>query len=261
MNIKIIVATHKMFWMPEDEVYLPIQVGAEGKADFGYTPDNIGDNISYKNPNYCELTGLYWAWKNLNVDYIGLCHYRRYFGHEGLSNESIEEKKRRILAGSDYSKILNEYDVLLPEKMLLGRHFTVKKQYEECHNLNDIMAVREILRKDLPSYINAFETILNKHSFYCFNMFAMRKKYFDQYCEWLFDVLFKLESQLQIEYYDSYQKRVFGFLSERLFNVWLLKQNLSIKEMPIVFLENENQPKEGNMKRLLKYKVYNILNW
>ena len=92
-------------------------------------------------------------------------------------------------------------------------------------------------------------------------MFAMRKKYFDQYCEWLFDVLLKLENQLQIEYYDSYQKRVFGFLSERLFNVWLLKQNLSIKEMPIVFLENENQPKEGNMKRLLKYKLYNILNW
>ena len=178
-----------------------------------------------------------------------------------MSNESIEEKKRHILAGSDYIKLLREYDVLLPEKMLLGRNFTVKKQYEECHNLNDLMTVREILLKDWPSYINAFDTILSKHSFYCFNMFAMRKKYFDQYCGWLFDVLFKLENRINIEHYDSYQKRVFGFLSERLFNVWLLKQNLSIKEMPIIFLENENQQKEGIVKRKLRHKIYNILNW
>ena len=72
MDIKILVATHKKYWMPEDEVYLPLHVGAEGKSDLGYIKDNTGENISAKNPNYCELTGLYWAWKNLRVDYTHL---------------------------------------------------------------------------------------------------------------------------------------------------------------------------------------------
>ena len=77
-NIKIIVATHKKYKMPNDAMYLPVQVGAEGKETLGYVRDNEGENISHKNPNYCELTGLYWAWKNLDAEYLGLAHYRRH---------------------------------------------------------------------------------------------------------------------------------------------------------------------------------------
>ena len=76
-NIKLIIATHKEFQMPQNkELYLPIQVGSEGKDDLGYQRDNTGENISLLNPYYCELTGLYWAWKNLDCDYLGLVHYR-----------------------------------------------------------------------------------------------------------------------------------------------------------------------------------------
>lgn len=82
MNIKILVATHKLYWMPTDSVYIPIQVGKVGKANLGYLTDDTGDNISAKNVHYCELTGVYWAWKNLKCDYIGLCHYRLYFGYD-----------------------------------------------------------------------------------------------------------------------------------------------------------------------------------
>ena len=91
MNIKILVAAHKQYWMPEDSVYLPLHVGAEGKADLGYTKDNMGDNISAKNPNFCELTGLYWAWKNLEADYVGLVHYRRYFTRKEVHNYKSEK--------------------------------------------------------------------------------------------------------------------------------------------------------------------------
>ena len=77
MDIKIIVATHKKYWMPSDDIYLPVHVGKKGKTDLGYQGDDTGDNISDKNTNYCELTGLYWAWKNLKADYKGLAHYRR----------------------------------------------------------------------------------------------------------------------------------------------------------------------------------------
>ena len=86
MNVTIVVAAHKPYWMPSDRIYLPLHVGAAGKKDadgrpldLGYTRDDSGENISEKNPYYCELTGLYWAWKNLNADYLGLVHYRRHF--------------------------------------------------------------------------------------------------------------------------------------------------------------------------------------
>ena len=79
-NIKILVATHKKYKMPSDtNMYLPIHVGCEGKKNLGFQGDNSGENISDLNPYYCELTGLFWAWKNLDCDYLGLVHYRRYF--------------------------------------------------------------------------------------------------------------------------------------------------------------------------------------
>lgn len=99
MDIKILVAAHKKYWMPDDSVYLPIQVGAALHSALGYVPDNTGYNISDKNPNYCELTALYWAWKNLECEYIGLCHYRRYFGHTGLFKGCRKEEERHIFQG------------------------------------------------------------------------------------------------------------------------------------------------------------------
>lgn len=131
MDIKILVAAHKRYWMPADDVYMPLHVGAEGKEPLGYTPDNTGDNISAKNPNYCELTGLYWAWKNLDCQYIGLCHYRRYFGRR-VHTKDIEKKKRAIFHREDYEKLLQKYDVILPVK----RNYyieTVRSQYEHAH--------------------------------------------------------------------------------------------------------------------------------
>ena len=81
MNCKIIVSCHKDDILVNQEPYLPIHVGkALNTNDLGIAGDDTGDNISSKNKSYCELTGLYWAWKNLKgVDIIGLCHYRRYF--------------------------------------------------------------------------------------------------------------------------------------------------------------------------------------
>ena len=111
MNIKILVATHKTYWMPEDEIYLPIQVGcAINSNDLGYARDDSGDNISSKNKNYCELTGLYWAWKNLDADYIGLAHYRRHFTlRKGTNKQSLPIKSDVILHRKRYYYIENTY--------------------------------------------------------------------------------------------------------------------------------------------------------
>ena len=78
-KIEIYIAIHKKAKVLERECYIPLHVGAEGKEDLGFTRDNTGDNISCKNLNYCELTGLYWIWKHSKADIVGLVHYRRYF--------------------------------------------------------------------------------------------------------------------------------------------------------------------------------------
>lgn len=250
MDIKILIATHKKYWMPSDEVYMPIHVGREGKDNLGYVGDNTGENISIKNPNYCELTGLYWAWKNLDCEYIGLCHYRRYFAHKSKSSK-LEDKKQAIFTRDDYERLLQQYDVILPKKR---NYFieTVRSQYEHAHNKRDLDEIEKIIKMQYPSYIEAFEKVMNSRKLHIYNMFVMNKALFDEYCIWLFDILFTLEKRIDITNYDKYNARVFGFLSERLFNIWLEKKQLKIKTVNVVFLEKINWVKKG--KDFLKRK-------
>lgn len=235
MDIKILVATHKQYWMPEDKIYLPIRVGRVEKADLGYLGDDTGDNISAKNANYCELTGLYWAWKNLKCDYIGLCHYRRYFAH-AVSGSDMEKKKLAILQRTDYEKLLKQYDVILPKQR---NYFieTVRSQYEHAHNKNDLALTEQIVAELYPEYSEAFCKVMGGTKLHIFNMFVMKKEKFDEYCQWLFTILFELEKRIDISSYSQYEARVFGFLSERLLNVWLEKQKLKVKGIDVVFLE------------------------
>ena len=116
-KIKMIVATHKEYQMPKDEIYIPVQVGAEGKTKIdNYQSDNEGENISIKNPFFCELTGLYWAWKNLDVDYIGLVHYRRYFTSKNNVPKDENEKFKIVSNREEIEEILKTTDVVLPKK-------------------------------------------------------------------------------------------------------------------------------------------------
>ena len=242
MDIKILVAAHKPYWMPTDDVYLPLQVGAEGKKLIGYTPDNTGDTISAKNPNYCELTGLYWGWKNLPCDYIGLCHYRRYFGHKIYSRE-LYAKRKAIFERADYEELLQKYDIILPSK----RNYyieTVRSQYEHAHYKKDLDEAEKVVAEKYPVYSEAFKTVMNRRSLHILNMFVMGKELFDEYCTWLFDILFELEKRIDLSVYSAYEARVFGFLAERLFNVWLEKKQLKEIEVPVIFLENINWPQK-----------------
>jgi len=251
MDIKILVATHKKYWMPDDDVYMPLHVGREGKQDLGYIGDNTGDNISSKNANYCELTGLYWAWKNLDCEYIGLCHYRRYFGRNDRFISYIREEKERIFKKTDYQELLRDYDILLPTKTFFRK--TVGEHYALEHCEKDMNMVRKLIRRKCPNYIESFDSIINSTSLYSCNMFVAKKSIFDDYCEWLFSLLFDLEKMTDISTYDAYQSRVYGFLSERMFNVWLHKQNYKIKEIDVVMLEKKVKLKRRIGRRIYKF--------
>ena len=247
MNIKILVVTHKPYWMPEDTIYLPIQVGFGEKL--GFQRDNTGDNIAEKNKNYCELTALYWAWKNLDADYIGLVHYRRHF--------SVNKKHDKHLAPvteKDIAPLLTNCDVLLPKK----RHYyieTTYSQYIHAHHKEDLDTAEEILKEKYPDYLDAFKEVMGKTSGHRFNMFIMKKDVFDEYCKWLFSILFELESRLDISDYSSNDARVFGFVGERLLDVWMLKNGIVYKDIPYVFMEKQNWFIKGSafLKRKMKH--------
>ena len=184
MDIKILVATHKKYWMPDDDVYMPLHVGREGKGDLGYIGDNTGDNISSKNANYCELTGLYWAWKNLDCEYIGLCHYRRYFGRNDRFISYIREEKEQIFRRSDYEQALNKCEILLPKAAVLKS--TIGEQYAKSHVYKDLLLVRDIIETQCPEYIDSFDYVINRNKVYFANMFVTKKSIYDDYCQWLF---------------------------------------------------------------------------
>ena len=244
MQIKIIVATHKNYSMPEDQIYIPVHVGRalatlpEDSEVYTYTGDNIGENISAKNPFYCELTGMYWAWKNLDGAYIGLSHYRRHF-----AESSHGDKWQRVLTGKTCAEMLLNKPVILPKKR---NYFieTTYQQYIHAHNKQDLDMTEDIIREFYPEYIEAYDKVMNSTKGHRFNMFIMRRDIFDAYCQWLFDILFKLENRLDISGYSKNDQRVFGFVSERLLDVWIITNKIQFSELPVVNMENQNWPKK-----------------
>lgn len=245
-KFQILVATHKEYVMPNQKIYLPIHVGKDGKKEIGFIGDNTGDNISRKNKNYCELTALYWAWKNLNSEYIGLCHYRRYFSNKGLKTAKLQKNDSifsQILSEENINDLMNNYDVILPNK----RNYyieTIWSHYKHAHNIKDLEKTKIIINDCYPEYMDSFNKVMNGTKLHLFNMFIMKKQLFDEYSEWLFDILQKLENEINIENYNPYQARVYGFISERLFNVWIEYQSLKVKELGILTLEKENKLKK-----------------
>lgn len=240
-EISIIVATHKQYRMPEDSLYVPLLVGAErNRIDWDGRMDNTGENISGKNPHYCELTGLYWAWKNLDADYIGLVHYRRHFAN----GKWWKRKNERIITESEIMPLLQDSDILLPKP----RHYWIEtnyNQYVHAHHQEDLDLTRQIIRDRYPQYLQAFDRSMEKRSGHRFNMMVMKKELLDQYCAWLFDILAGLEEVLDISAYSKNDQRVFGFVGERLLDVWLETGDYRYRNIPYVFLENQNWLQKG----------------
>lgn len=235
MDTRIYIMTHKKFDILEKAGYYPLQVGREGRASLGYLCDNEGENISIKNPSYCELTGLYWMWKNVRCDIAGLCHYRRYFvkHEEGQNGWQLEEE---LLDCEYIERCLKHYDLIVPDSGM-SREGNVRRHYQARHYIEDLEICGEVLREKYPMDYPAFEWSLSTNLISLGNMVIAPKAILDEYCEWLFDILFEAEARIDIRNYDDYQKRVFGFLSERLFRVWMLNQSLRIREEHVVFLE------------------------
>lgn len=269
-NIKIFICAHKEVPLPQHPFFLPIQAGAALHDHIlSYQPDDEGDNISIKNPNFCELTCHYWAWKNLkDVDIVGLNHYRRYFDFQKKWPQfsadkrfvTTEEFLKKSYQFPDINNILQKYDIILP----IARHWRVSntQQYADYHIAKDWEILRQIIMERSPQFIPAFEkTMDHSNKAVGYNMFITHWKYFEDYSEWLFDILFEVERRVPpID--DPIQSRIYGYMSERLINVFCEHHHLRIIHIPLIMpLDTINMNHNTNIFRTTIRRIKNDISY
>lgn len=245
-----------------------IEAGAELNDEIsGILKDNTGDNISAKNPYYCELTALYHLWKNSDAEYAGLMHYRRLFDLAGGKKRwynGFPEDILKILSLDAYriNSMLEEFDIVLPMKRVIQQSKTAYLYYKKRHYISDMDRCFELIKEKYPQMYNtAVETLKNSNELYLYNMFIAQKEFLNEYCAWLFDILSTLEKEIQpdVEKRDDFQKRVYGFLAERLFTIYIeYKKTKGLKyiELPVVYCETNK--KRYNIFQLRR-KIYSVL--
>ena len=262
---KILVCCHKPDNFKNDEVYMPIHVGkANSKYELGIQGDDTGDNISKENPHFCELTGLYWAWKNMQpVDYIGLCHYRRYFNfhtHGTMFSDSTIIHSEKFddldLSLPNIDGLFSQYDAVIAKPRIYP--YSLSVDYCVGQVSEDLLTLYEVVEAKYPDYsVDMKNVFLKNNKLSHYNMFILRWEDFNNYCEWLFDVLFEVRKKINIENYSVYQGRIWGFMSERLLQVWLLHNNKRVKHYPIYWIVDYKQQKSifDRMQRYLRAKL------
>lgn len=241
------VAAHKPCALPDAPGYRPMQVGrALGPEPLGLPGDDTGDNISALNPYFCELTLLYWMWKNATDDVLGLVHYRRYFAPRAraLVFAGAAGSGQPIAAADDFAEIGPTHDLLLAEPVRfqlqpIGLPISNEQQYSACVVGLDLPILRGVIAETTPDYLDCYDYVMRDNACSLYNMLVGRKAAVDAYAEWLFPLLFLLETRIPYRSYPPYQARVFGFLAERLLTVWAARNRMRFRigYRPVVMVE------------------------
>ena len=262
-SIKILIACHKPTDFLASDCLQPIQVGAAKAAvrlpDMLH--DDEGENISALNPMYCELTAQYWAWKNLDCDYYGFFHYRRYLSFAGAPGSrdswaNLTEpffdgqiKEKYGLSEESIRAFVEGADLVLPEQKNITQmpHMgkNMVEQYQAGRNLHgeDLDRMMDILKEKYPEFVPYAQRYLSGHTTFFNNMYIMKKELFEPYCAWLFDILDEFMKRADMADYSVEALRTPGHLAERLLNIYCLylqdqKKDLVIKQAPTVAFLN-----------------------
>jgi len=259
--MKVYVVSHilPIYNLPESyEFILGGSFNKEHENRLGYlTHDHLPGNISSKNKWYSELSSLYAINQltmsdNFTHEFVGLTHYRRFFLKkrymkfllklmklkQNIFNINLEPWKISHCLFDGKSIPLNNSNlVYVAEPKVFSCN--VYEQYAQFHDINDLKTTFEYIIKNQPEYEDAILAVKKQSFLYCYNMFVAHKNILNNYCNWLFPVLKKLEKLIDLDAKAEYQERVFGYLAERLFNVWLTKNrdSLDIQTLPIYMIK------------------------
>lgn len=229
MIAKILVCCHKNPVFFDSDLLLPIHVGKKNaQKDLGIQGDDTGINISERNGLYCELTGTFWAWKNVNADYIGICHYRRFFSFKCKNNLRLKarqfyQKCRQILnvfkrfpySNTAYYKsrylITNidtleadihqfdldfnlfikkrpSVDVFALKEVVYGT-VTNEQEFSSVCGRYHVDIIKRLVENYYPEIYPSVVDTLKSNSLHYANMVIMKKETFNNYCKFLFDIL------------------------------------------------------------------------
>src|SRR5690554_383993 len=245
-----------------DDFYQPLMSGNyyAHETHPPFLGDDTGDNISDKNPFYSELTGIYWLWKNTDNPVTGVCHYRRFYTakpeplsyrvlrmlysfiglgrqrHGLIYTKDINLFRSKILSEEELTALLNQYDAILPQARKLK--YSVKEHYSRYHESKDLEILEGILQEKYPEYLEAFAAVLAGNRLYANNMFVLKDPEYRKFMSWWFDMIFEFENRAGLEHYSGYQKRIIGFIAERLLTVWFRKEQLNCKELPLIYFKS-----------------------
>ncbi len=241
-QIQIFVLTNREIPNAYSEIYTPLYLGTGWSHEPGIYYEDTGDNIADKHELYADLGGFYWIWKNSKADIVGISQYRKYFFSEC--------EQDRFIQGKEIQKLLSGYDILVPFPMITANE-TIYEKYRKHMHITDLDIAREILQENYPDYIEGFDFVMSGNRIYGHNMWIARKHIFDKYCAWIFPILQEAEGRVNIESYSQDMKRVLAFLSEYLFSVWLLHENLRVYELRNRIISEKGTSPEEEVLRIL----------
>lgn len=283
LKFKILVACHKPSDLLKNESVMPIHVGravakaevAEGRRSAKELAwmtnempgDDTGDNISDLNGQLCEMTALYWAWKNYqklgNPDYVGLMHYRRHFIFDPKYTRQSKNMFEMFVRADDkylatvkadpknIAEVVGKYDFAITDWTKNAFGYNNYKQFKNSpgHIGEHLDRALSILEKDHPSYAKAARDYMQKEKagLFC-NMFVAQREIFFDYCEWIFGILFKLHKTIDYSELSINERRSVAFIAERLTAIYFYKRMQESKKsylaLPITFLDKTDQPSD-----------------
>ena len=266
-NIRIFVTAHKNVDRFDSDIMQPVQVGPKNERFPWAFHDDEGENIADLNPRYCELTTQYWAWKNINADYYGFCHYRRYFDfsetvHEEnafgeIMDDYIDAKaaKEYGLDDNNIAHVVKQYDVITTPfgdlDEIINKYGSPRALWEAAPLLHDddLKRCYQILCAMYPDYRKDAQDFFNGNKACFCNMFIMKKEIFFDYCSWMFPILEEFDRNTDYSTYSKEALRTPGHLSERLLNIYLMhhkriSSNWKFKELQCVHFTNPEPAEE-----------------
>lgn len=266
-NIRIFVTAHKNVDRFGSDIMQPVQVGPKNERFPWAFHDDEGENIADLNPRYCELTTQYWAWKNINADYYGFCHYRRYFDfsetvHEEnafgeIMDDYIDAKaaKEYGLDDNNIAHVVKQYDVITTPfgdlDEIINKYGSPRALWEAAPLLHDddLKRCYQILCAMYPDYRKDAQDFFNGNKACFCNMFIMKKEIFFDYCSWMFPILEEFDRNTDYSTYSKEALRTPGHLSERLLNIYLMHHkrigsNWKFKELQCVHFTNPEPAEE-----------------
>ena len=243
------IVTHKKYFMPKlPDGYEWIQAGKKNsKIDLGIRGDDIGDNISELNPRIDELSVIYWVWKNTRSDFIGFSHYHRYFAlpdspqiARSKNYVPINHTHEHIMTMDEAIDLLDDCDIIAKVPAILPSSLPINEERRLDPNCGYQIFRRQVENR-FSKFFPEFEIVESCQRWINYSMFFTRWKVFDAYCRWIFSFIIPAAKEyINQPYNNSSERREMGYMSERSFPTFLMRNHLRIKYIPVRDLPYES---------------------